>query len=131
MHPVKLFAGGWVVGIALVASLTSQKPEIKKNEAYYADRYAEEIGGLREFVLPDQSRVDILTESTAYEVDYADKWTEGVGQALFYGLSTDREPGLVLIMRGPKAEENYLEALAVVSALRQHFNFRLETIEVE
>lgn len=44
-------------------------------------------------------RVDILSRSEAIEVDWAPKWYEGVGQALFYAIETNREPALLLLVR--------------------------------
>lgn len=81
---------------------------------------ADQMGGQAEHRLPDGSRVDVLTETTAWEIDWAEKHPEAVGQALFYAISTNKRPGIVLLMRGDraKAEENYLEALAVVAYLR-------------
>ena len=42
-------------------------------------------------------RVDCLTEHYAIEHDFADKWAEGIGQALFYSAMTGKKAGLVLI----------------------------------
>jgi hypothetical protein len=122
------FAISFAVSFAVLSG-EEEKPRLRETE--WSKIIAEEKGGVAEFRLPDQSRVDVLTESTAYEVEWVEKWPEAIGQALFYGLSTDRAPGIILLMRGSKAEENYLECLSVVSALRQHFPIRLETIETE
>jgi hypothetical protein len=55
-----------------------------------------------EHVLPDKTRVDILTDKYAIEVDWANKWAEGIGQSLYYGLMTKKIPGVVLILKSDK-----------------------------
>lgn len=92
------------------------------------DRTANEIEWNRYFnivlqdtqngTLPDGSSVDILTSQTAWEVDWADKWKEAVGQSLFYSLSTGRAPGIWLLKRGMADDEYYLRCLLVVMHLR-------------
>ena len=48
--------------------------------------------------LPDKTRIDCLTETMAIEVDWAKKWAEGVGQAIYYGSMTGKRAGVALIM---------------------------------
>lgn len=63
---------------------------------------------------PDGSRIDLLTNTHAYEVDWAEKWAEGVGQSLYYGLVTERKPGLLLIIKDRDRDRKYyLRALSV------------------
>tara|TARA_B100000029_G_scaffold450512_1_gene474494 strand:+ start:268 stop:672 length:405 start_codon:yes stop_codon:yes gene_type:complete len=86
------------------------------SETDWSAHLADQMGGVAEFRTPDGSRVDILTDEVAWEVDWcrSGKWAEGVGQALFYGLATNRQPGLILLQKDPQAERKfYLRALAV------------------
>lgn len=55
--------------------------------------------GSVEHVLPDRTRVDCLTDEYAIEFDWAAKWAEGAGQAIYYGTATGRKPAVVLIVR--------------------------------
>ena len=48
----------------------------------------------------DKSRVDILTDSEAIEVEWSKKWKESIGQSLLYSIETNREPGVILLSRG-------------------------------
>lgn len=48
-------------------------------------------------------RVDCISETHAIEVEWADKFKEGVGQALTYSTSTSLIPGLMLICRRDEA----------------------------
>ena len=75
-------------------------PEGKKlHEADYVNAYC---NGTVEYILPDKTRVDCLTETHACEFDWANKWYEGFGQALWYAHNTGKEPCLVLILKSQK-----------------------------
>jgi len=66
--------------------------------------------GQTEVVLNDKARVDCLTDQYAVEVDFAEKWAEGIGQALFYGVKTGRKPGVLLILEND-GDERFIERL--------------------
>ena len=55
----------------------------------------------------ESGRVDILTQEFAIEVDYAPKWKQAIGQALWYGLQTNTQPGIILIKQKP-AHNKYI-----------------------
>lgn len=77
---------------------------------------------------PDGSRVDILTETHAVEVEWAYKHYEAPTQAVFYAMAFNKKPKVVLLMRGlPSEKDKYLRCLAVCNAIR----FRGEPIELE
>jgi len=42
-------------------------------------------------------RIDLLTEDFAIEVDFIQKWHEGIGQALHYASATGKRPALALV----------------------------------
>lgn len=63
-----------------------------------------------EYVVSGGSRVDCLTDEYAVEVDFARKWTEAIGQSLYYAHKTDRAPGILLIMEKPD-DRKYLGRL--------------------
>lgn len=44
-------------------------------------------------------RVDVLNSTYAIEIDFLEKWQEGIGQSLHYGDATRRIPCLALILR--------------------------------
>src|SRR5687768_10670975 len=50
-----------------------------------------------EHVLPDGARVDCLSDTHAIEVDFSEKWAEGLGQALYYAARTGKVPAIILI----------------------------------
>jgi hypothetical protein len=63
-----------------------------------------------------QSRIDIKTETHAWEADWAHKWPEAIGQASYYSLEWNRthsntrhvKPGVLLLVRDPVRESHYL-----------------------
>lgn len=69
--------------------------------------------GQTEVVLKDGTRVDCLTDEYAVEVEFAPKWAESIGQALYYAQVTGKKPGVLLIMK--KSEQRYLDRLQVVA----------------
>ena len=85
----------------LLFSLPAQAKRMY-NEAYYQELWCTEQKGQMEYVLPDYTRVDCLTEDHAIEFDFANKWAESIGQALHYGMMTGKKPGIVLIIEKPK-----------------------------
>jgi len=70
-------------------------PDMK--EAYYVNQWCGDIGQ-QEVVLWDSTRVDCLTKDYAIEFDFAKKWAESVGQALYYSKMTGKKPAVTLIL---------------------------------
>ena len=68
----------------------------------------------RERRLWDGTRVDILTENYAVEVDWSYKWTEAVGQSMYYSTQTDRKPGIVLLVKNFYDDLKYIHRCKIV-----------------
>jgi hypothetical protein len=51
------------------------------------------------------------------EVEFAPKWAESIGQALYYAQNTGRKPGVLLILRNDK-DERFLKRLKAVARER-------------
>jgi len=77
-------------------------PEKKHERGYQlgivAHLQGEGINATAEHVLSDGTRVDIVTPTYAIEVDFAKKWAECIGQALYYGLMTGKKPVCLLLV---------------------------------
>ena len=83
---------------------------------------------LREFVLPDESRIDIETDTTSFEVEWSYKWKEAIGQSLFYAIQTGKEPGIILLQKGELEDKiNYLRCKLVCA---KH-NIKLIVVKVK
>lgn len=87
----------------------------KKNERYYQEILCNDLQGKVEVVLEDKSRVDCLTDEFAIEVDWANKWSQGVGQAMYYALMTDKKPAIGIIMSQSKSDKRHYERLMLVA----------------
>ena len=77
-------------------------PEEKRHEKDYQIVASKKFDNAKiEHILPDKTRIDILTDKEAIEVDWASKWAEGIGQSLHYSTMTGKEAGLILILKKP------------------------------
>jgi len=98
--------------LILLNLITDNSVEAKRlnPEKYYQEVFCDCQPGKTEieFILPDKTRVDCLTESHAIEHDFANKWAEAIGQALKYAASTGKKAGICLIMENPEKDQRYL-----------------------
>ncbi|MDD2567519.1 MAG: hypothetical protein PHI89_02930 [Thiovulaceae bacterium] len=92
---------------------TESEDAVKKNEKYYQTRMCDALGGEVEHILFDKTRVDCLTREHAIEVDFAKKWAEGIGQALYYAEVTGKKPAVGLIVG--EGDQKYLKRLEKVA----------------
>ena len=70
-------------------------------ESYYVNEWCTPDFARKEAVLWDLTRVDCLAKDYAIEFDFAKKWAESVGQALYYSKMTGKAPAVVLILSSP------------------------------
>lgn len=86
-----------------------------------------------EYQLEDKTRVDCLTSNLAVEFDFAPKWAECIGQALYYGKKTKRIPACALIMENPIKDEIYLYRLryTVYKKRRKQPSFQFKTFTIK
>ena len=72
--------------------------------------------------MPDGTRCDILTDTHAIEVDFADKWAEAIGQSLNYAMQTGKKAGIVLVLKD-RGDEKHLERLW---EMKRHYSMDIE-----
>lgn len=96
--------------ILLISANWCQAKHLYTEKEYQAV-WCKAHNGLLEHRLNDKTRVDCLTDTLAVEVDFAPKWHECIGQALYYGRKTNRTPACVLIMENPEKDLRYLYRL--------------------
>ncbi len=70
----------------------------EQKEAYYVEQWCKPEFGKREHMLLDKTRVDCLAKDYAIEFDFAKKWAESIGQALYYARMTEKMPAVALIL---------------------------------
>lgn len=95
-------------------------------EKVYQEHFCKQLGGITEYTLKDKTRVDCLLDTHAIEVDFAQKWAEGIGQSLYYASQTARKAAVLLIIEDMQKDKRYLERLENVSL--QH-NIDIWTID--
>ena len=84
-------------------------------ERWYQERWCKAHNGIMEYRLSDGTRVDCLTDEYAVEVEFAEKWAEAIGQALYYAAMTGRKPAILLIMERGERDRRYLERIRVAA----------------
>jgi hypothetical protein len=74
------------------------RPEKTRLEAYWATALTAAMRGRQEVKI-NHGRIDVLSATYAIEVDWLDKWHEGLGQALHYSIATGKAPAVALIIK--------------------------------
>ncbi len=112
-------------------------PNEQSNETAWAEYIASNILNVDEegveYVLPDGRRIDIFDKDNniSYEVDWCQKWEEGIGQSLGYAIATNSEPGLILLYKHGE-DEYYNTALGVVNQLRERgYKYKFIVVNVK
>ena len=82
-----------LISIPTVIMLTgaNTKPKESHNEAWYVDKLQEQVGGKKEVRCP-YGRADLATSNLVIEVDFLDKFKEGIGQSLWYSWHGGKKP---------------------------------------
>ncbi len=108
--------------------LTSSSQALEK-EKYYSDKFCEEMSGQADYTLQDKSRVDCLTETHAFEVDWADgmKVYEAIGQSLYYASQTGKKPGILLLIRKDNSKKHIRKVKEAISV----FNLPIELVIID
>lgn len=90
-----------------IALLLVSSVAFAQTEADHCRRLAPQYHAQSEVRMWDGTRVDLLNDEYAFEVDFARKWAEGVGQAVYYGQLTGKKPGLILLAQKNEARFVY------------------------
>lgn len=106
MHRISVFL---TISLLLLA-FTGAGQQYEKD---YITLIQQQLGGQTEVTLTG-GRADIVNDVYAIEVEFANKWKNAIGQALWYGLQTTKQPGIVLVLR-ESSDYNY--AVQLGSAL--------------
>lgn len=91
-------------------------------ESDYVNMYCD---GKIEYILPDRTRVDCLTDEYAIEYDWAKKWAESIGQSLYYSKMTGKKPAVAIIIKNPY-EKVYIERIKKADSNIKIFEIKSE-----
>ncbi len=94
-------------------------------ESWYQERWCNANNGQTEVTMPDGTRCDCLTDTHAIEVDFGEKWAESIGQSLYYGLQTGKQPGVVLILEEETDRKYWIRLNTTI----EHYNLPIKTWE--
>ena len=102
--------------IILLTMLIIQSAHAIENEDYYNRQFCAQESGQAEYSLPDRSRVDCLTDTHAFEADWADslKVYESIGQSLYYAAETGKQPGILLLIRKNNSDKHIRKVKRVI-----------------
>jgi len=127
----RLFFAFFDICVALTATIwrlffpkKTRQIFLNKGELEISRMLARALNARSEVVLFDKARVDILTDAEAIEVDWAHKWAEGIGQALYYGAVTKKTP-VVLLLMNTTDEEKYLARVRQVISTYSNTKLKL------
>ena len=118
-----------ILSIALLISGNLCFGAHKHPEKYYQKQWCDAQGGIMEYKLKDGTRVDCLLPDMAVEFDFAPKWAECIGQALYYGQMTNRTPACVLILENPEKDWEYVRRLRYAICTNRFKEFKILTIK--
>lgn len=119
----------WIVllGLVLLPSIASAQTEREwQSEVLKTFRAHIDPATTEEYVLDDNTRVDLVTSTHAIEIDFDKKVYEGIGQALFYGEKLNKSYGVLLLPKGERdVEEKYFDRFWVAT---RHVRVELWTV---
>ena len=102
------------------------------SEKTYQTQWCKARGGQTEYVLNDKTRIDCLLPDIAVEFDFAPKWHECIGQALYYAKKTNKTPACVLILENGDKDLKYLYRLRyTVYKKKKILDFKTFTMKPE
>ena len=116
-----------IPALLLLLALTCSASAARLNpERYYQDIAAKKYGGQTEVTMPDGTRCDIVTDTHAIEVDFADKWGEAIGQSLSYGFQTSKRAGILLILERPDDERHLIRVQSII----RHYELPIDVLAI-
>jgi hypothetical protein len=98
----------------LVSFLCLSSSRLDAGEAEWTKTLALKHNAESEVVLWDKTRADLVGSTWVGEVDWAPKWSEGIGQCLYYSIVLERKPVLFLLTK--RGEERFVYRAQTVCA---------------
>ena len=120
------------ISIFILICFFSLSSKALEKEKYYSEMYCEELSGKVNYILADKSKVDCLTDTHAYEVDWADgmKVYEAIGQSLYYASQTNKKPGIILLIRKNNSEKHIRKVKEVINFFELDINLIIKDLTV-
>lgn len=93
----------------------------KNHEAYYIEKLTKQLNGESEVRIKG-GRIDILTDSHAIEVEWAPKWKESIGQALWYAMDKNTKPKIILLLKKQSDLKYFLMLNSAIKRVDMEFD---------
>ena len=110
-----------LLAISTITVLTSLQAHSAESD--YVKRHC---NGETEYILPDLTRVDCLTDTHAIEYDYGKKWAEAIGQSTWYAANTGRRAGIVIIIRNNSDRKGFVRLNRTI----QHYGMPIDVWQI-
>jgi hypothetical protein len=94
---------------------------------YYRQQWCTEHRGATEVRMADGSSADCITSTHVVQFQFAQKWSEAIGSALYYSSQTGKKAGIVIIIK----EDHDLEYWKRLNATIEYFKLPIRTWKVE
>lgn len=88
----------------------------KLNEVAWCIQLSRPLTAITEYRLWDGTRVDLKNAKYAFEVDWAKKWPEAFGQAVWYALETELSPAVILLTDSIERDSAFIYRAKAVGA---------------
>ena len=92
-----------------------------------SDAWCASQNGISQFRTKDGTYVDCLTDQYAVEAEFDNKWKEGIGQALHYAESTEREAAILFIKRQNSKKDYYNQLQRVI----RRYDLKIKVFVIE
>ena len=89
--------------------LLSASPTLAESEREAYLRLAPKYNASHDVHLSDGSFADLVSDEYAFEVDWAPKWQQSIGQAALYALLTGKKPAIILLVSDAEKEKRYID----------------------
>ena len=116
----------WGFAIFVLLFVLVMAAMVQAGEREECERLAPKYHAETEVVLWDGTRVDLLSDTHAWEVDWDHKWAEAIGQSLYYAAVTSKKPGIILLVR-ERGKERFTYRCQTVAA-KYNIELRVERV---
>jgi hypothetical protein len=93
----------------------------------YERKWCADHKGATGVKMPDGTNAACITSTHVVEFQFAPKWAEAIGRALYYGYETGKRAGIVLIIDDEKSLENWKRLNLTI----EHFKLPIDTWKME
>jgi hypothetical protein len=93
----------------------------------YERKWCAEHKGATGVKMPDGTSAECITSTHVVEFEFAPKWAEAIGRALYYSFETGKKAGVVLIIDDEKSLEHWRRLNSTI----EYFKLPIDTWKME